>query len=175
MGAGKSSVGRMLGKDLGWAFEDLDDRIERRELRTIAEIFRVSGEPGFRRAEHQALVELLGELQKGAERIVALGGGAFSQRQSARLIKSAQIPTIFLDAGVMELWRRCRQQAEVQGTERPLLRSFASFRDLYRVRRPHYMKASLRHRTGGKTVEKIAADLVEALGLNRSSGRRGEK
>ncbi|HTS09821.1 MAG TPA: shikimate kinase, partial [Candidatus Eisenbacteria bacterium] len=55
MGAGKTSVGRTLGQRLNWAFEDLDDRIQQREGRTIAEIFRDSGELEFRRAEHNAL------------------------------------------------------------------------------------------------------------------------
>ena len=55
MGAGKSSVGRALGQRLNWIFEDLDDRIQAREGRTVAEIFRDSGESEFRRAEHAAL------------------------------------------------------------------------------------------------------------------------
>ena len=59
MGAGKSSVGRALSEQLGWMFEDLDERIERRERRKVAEIFRESGEAGFRKAEHAALRELL--------------------------------------------------------------------------------------------------------------------
>ena len=59
MGAGKSSVGRALGQRLNWIFEDLDDRIEARERRTVAEIFRDSGELEFRRAEHAALQQVL--------------------------------------------------------------------------------------------------------------------
>ena len=50
MGAGKSSVGRALGERLGWTFVDLDERIERREGRTVAELFRTSVEQKFRRA-----------------------------------------------------------------------------------------------------------------------------
>jgi len=180
MGAGKSSVGRALGEQLGWAFEDLDERLERRERRKVPEIFRDSGESEFRRAEHAALKELLSELRTGAERIVALGGGAFVQKKNAQLIKAGGVPTVFLDAGVEELWRRCQQQAEQQGTERPLLGSLENFRELYTERRPHYLKASLRQETGGKTVEQIAVEVVQALGLGRSSkersrGRRGEK
>jgi shikimate kinase len=167
MGAGKSSVGRALGERLGWAFEDLDERIERRERRKVHEIFRASGEPEFRRAEHAALKELLSELRTGAERIVALGGGAFVQRENARLIKAGGVPTVFLDADVEELWQRCRRQGERQGTERPLLSSLKIFRELYELRRPHYQKASLQQETGGKTVAEIAAELVKALGLNR--------
>lgn len=169
MGAGKSSVGRALGEHLGWTFEDLDQRIERRERRKVHEIFRDSRESEFRRAERAALRELLSELRIGAEKIIALGGGAFVQRENARLIKAEGVATVFLDAGVEELWRRCRRQAE-QGTERPLLSSMENFCELYRARRPHYLKATLKLETGGKTVAQITAEVVQALGLNR----RGE-
>jgi shikimate kinase len=175
MGAGKSSVGRALGEQLGWAFEDLDERIERREQRKVHEIFRESGESGFRRAEHAALKELLREVRAGAERIVALGGGAFVKKHNTRLIEAGGVPTVFLDAGVEELWRRCRQQAEEPGIGRPLLGSLESFRVLYDARRPHYLKASFRQETGGKTVEGIAGEVVQSLGLDRKRRRRGKK
>jgi len=175
MGAGKSSVGRVLGKYLGWAFEDLDERIERREQRKVADIFRESGESGFRRSEHAALKELLSESRPGAEKIVALGGGAFVQRENAKLIEAGRIATVFLDADVAELWRRCREQAERQEVERPLLGNLESFRKLYAARRSHYLKASLRQETMGKTVEEIAAALVQALGIDRSPAGRGGK
>jgi shikimate kinase len=175
MGAGKSSVGRALGKRLGWTFEDLDERIERREGRKVHEIFLDSGEAEFRRAEHAALKELLKELRTGAERIVALGGGAFVQQRNSRLIEAEGVPTVFLDAAVQELWRRCTEQAEARGNERPLLGSLESFRELYDSRKPHYMKALFRQETGGKSVEWIAAEVVRALGLDRSRGKRGEQ
>jgi shikimate kinase len=175
MGAGKSSVGRVLGERLGWTFEDLDERIERREQRKVPEVFRESGESGFRRAEHAALKELLSELRVGAKRIVALGGGAFVQKSNARLIEAGGVPTVFLDANVEELWRRCRQQEERQGVERPLLSSLETFRHLYEARRPHYLKAAFRQETGGKTVERVAGEVVQALGLGTSSGTQGEK
>jgi shikimate kinase len=168
MGAGKSSVGRALAGLLGWTFEDLDDRIEQRERRKVAELFRADGEPGFRRAEHGALKELLRELRPGQNKlgpnkIVALGGGAFAQKRNARLIEAEGIRTVFLDANAEELWQRCRQQARRQEIERPLLGSFESFRDLYEKRRPHYLKARLRQETSGKTVKQIAAELVRTL------------
>jgi shikimate kinase len=168
-------VGRALGVRLGWAFEDLDDRIERREQRKVAEIFRDSGESGFRRAEHAALKELLGELKPGAEKVIALGGGAFVQKNNARLMEASGVSTVYLDADAVELWRRCREQAEQQGVQRPLLGSVESFRQLYEDRRRHYLKASFRQETGGKTVDEIVAALVLALGLDRSGTRRGEK
>jgi len=175
MGAGKSSVGRALAEQIGWTFEDLDERIERREGRKVPEIFRDSGESEFRRAEHEALKELLEGLRAGAERVIALGGGAFAQKPTARLIEAGGVPTVFLDARVDELWRRCRLQAEEQGVERPLLGSREGFRKLYAKRHPHYLKASVRQDTGGKSIEGIAAEVVRALGLDGRRGKRGDK
>lgn len=175
MGAGKSSVGRALAEQLGWTFEDLDERIERREQRKVPEIFRKSGESEFRRAEHAALRELLRELSAGAEKVVALGGGAFAQKRNARLVEVGGVPSVFLDADVEELWRRCKQQAEQQRMERPLLGSLKNFRELYETRKPHYLKASFRLETGGKTVERIAAAVVQALRLDRRRRRRGQE
>ncbi|MFZ0298329.1 MAG: shikimate kinase [Candidatus Sulfotelmatobacter sp.] len=176
MGAGKSSVGRALAEQLGWTFEDLDDRIEQREGRKVPEIFRDSGEAGFRRAEFTALKELMRELQATPERIVALGGGAFVQKENARLIEAGAVSTVFLDAGVDELWRRCRQQAEPEGLERPLRGSLERFGELYEARRRHYLKASFRQETGGKTILEIATEVIQALGLERRREKqRGEK
>ena len=165
MGAGKSSVGRALGQRLNWVFEDLDDRIEAREGRTVAEIFRDSGEPEFRRAEHAALEHVLGELRGGGARIVALGGGAFVQNENAALLKASGVPTVFLDAPVEELWQRCCAQAATSGVERPLLRSREQFRKLYETRRRSYSKASVKIQTGGRAVEAIAAEIAKKLGL----------
>jgi len=173
MGAGKTSVGRALASELDWTFEDLDDRIERRERRKVAEIFRHSGEEEFRRAEHLALKELLEE-RTGTPKVVALGGGAFVQAANASLIEGAEVPTVFLDAAVEELWRRCREQAEKDGTKRPLLGEQDGFRELYELRRPHYQRASLRQETGGKAVKEIVAEVSQALGVGNGGNKRGE-
>src|SRR5579862_7206074 len=85
MGAGKSSVGAALSRRLGWPFEDLDERIQAREQRSIEQIFRESGEAEFRRLEHQALRSLVGELDSA--KVVALGGGAFAQAINASLLE----------------------------------------------------------------------------------------
>ena len=168
MGAGKSSVGRVLGERLGWTFVDLDERIERREGRTVAELFRTSGEQKFRRAERAALRELLKELQNGSAMIVALGGGAFAQKENAAGIKSFGVPTVFLDAPVAELWGRCQQQRSSQQVDhRPLLIDAQGFQGLYDARRPGYLKASLRMETSGKDAAAVAAEVARAFDLDR--------
>ncbi len=165
MGAGKSSVGRALGERLDCDFEDLDDCIERREGRSIAEIFRTSGEAAFRRAENAALEEVLAEMRDGATKVLALGGGVFVQEQNAAALKNAGLPVIFLDAPVEELWRRCCRQAEEAGAERPLLRSVDEFRKLYEARRSGYLQASLTIDTAGRSVKAIATEIVETIGF----------
>jgi shikimate kinase len=165
MGAGKTSVGRALGQRLNWLFEDLDDRIEQHEGRRVAEIFRDSGEAAFRRAEHLALQQALEQSRGGVAKIIALGGGAFAQPANAELLGAAGVPTVFLDAPVEELWQRCRQQAAEMGAERPLLKDMEQFRKLQASRRKSYGKASLQIQTGSRTVEAIAAEIVEKLGL----------
>ncbi len=175
MGAGKTTVGRTLAHNLGWSFEDLDDRIECRERRTVHEIFRDSGETDFRRAEHAALQELLSDLHNQEGKVIALGGGAFVQKENYRLIDSAGVSTVFLDASVDELWRRCCNQAEQEAMHRPLLGDWESFGDLYRARRPHYLKAALTQQTGGKTAEQIATEIIEAIGLQDESRKQGVK
>jgi len=160
MGAGKTSVGHALSRRLGLPFEDLDDRIEDREGKTIAQIFRESGEAGFRRAETAALRALLEE-PVSSSRLVALGGGAFVEPVNAVLMNDAQAISVFLDAPVEELFRRCDEQERA----RPLRQNQKQFRDLYEKRSSSYSKASLRIETGGKDVEAVAAEVACSLGL----------
>ena len=75
MGAGKSTVARAMGRATGWRVEDIDERIEARERRSIASIFAQHGEAYFRQLERQALGELLPERHV----VVATGGGTFAE------------------------------------------------------------------------------------------------
>jgi shikimate kinase len=160
MGAGKTSVGRALSRRLGLPFEDLDDRIQLREGKTIEQIFRESGEAEFRKAETTALRELLAELGS-SRRVVALGGGAFVQPDNAALIEEAKVHSVFLDAPVEELLRRCVEEA----TERPLRQNPEQFRELYEKRRRSYMRAAVRIETDGKDVDTVAVEVACSLGL----------
>jgi len=160
MGAGKSSVGAALSRKLGWPFDDLDERIQAREQRSIEQIFRQSGEAVFRQLEHEALCSLVNEAGT-SPRIVALGGGAFAQANNAALLEEAGWSSIFLDAPVDELFRRCREQ----NLERPLRGNVTEFHRLYEDRRPCYLKAGLRIETAGKDVDKVAGEVISRLGL----------
>ena len=145
---------------LGWPFDDLDDRIEAREGRSIEEIFRDSGEAEFRRLENIALCELLAGLGM-SRRIVALGGGAMTQPNNVAMLENSGVTVIFLDAPVEELFRRCEQEDR----KRPLRRDLLQFRNLYEQRQRFYSGASHRIDTGGKDLGKVVAEVACSLGL----------
>src|SRR5215472_11455606 len=139
MGAGKTTIGIALAKLLGWRFVDLDDHIETQAGRTIAEIFRSDGEAEFRRIELAVLTQMI-EAQEIRESVVALGGGAFVQPRIRKLVGETGQITVFLDAPVSELLKRCRE-SEI---ERPLAGDQTRFRDLYKQRRARYLESDLR-------------------------------
>jgi shikimate kinase len=162
MGSGKSTVGAALSQRLGWRFEDLDRRIEARERRSIAEIFRDSGEAAFRQAEMSALRELLGEMQ-ASPAVVALGGGAVTQEANRDALQTDGAVTVWLDAPLDELWQRCAADREF----RPLMQDPNQFRQLYESRRAFYMKAGLHVDTRGRVQDEVAQEIARRLGLDR--------
>ena len=164
MGAGKTSVGRVLAARLGWRFLDLDERIEQREGRTIAGLFREDGEAAFRRAESAALADLLRELPTSAPTVIALGGGAPVPEENARRLRATGCPVVFLDASLEELRRRCAQTQAA----RPLFQEENRFRQLYEERRMRYMAVEVRVDTEAKSVEAVAAEVLARLQLQAS-------
>jgi shikimate kinase len=160
MGAGKTTVGRELANSLGWEFADLDDLIVKRTGRSVEAIFGEDGEAAFRRMECIVLRQTL-RLHQHGSLVLALGGGAFTQQDIQSCLREAEIPTVFLDASAAELFRRCDQP----GVERPLRRHAEQFGELYRHRRPDYMKAAIRIDTTAKSVASIAQEIIVALNL----------
>lgn len=159
---------------MNWLFEDLDARIERQEGRSVAEIFRDSGESSFRKSEHAALRQVIEEMRGGVARVIALGGGAFAQPDNVALLQAAGVPTVFLDAPVKELWRRCCTQANESGAERPLLQSLEQFQKLYKSRRKSYSQALLKINTDHRTVAAIVAEIAKKLRLRAIAIRTEE-
>jgi shikimate kinase len=154
MGSGKSTVGRIVAKALGWEFIDLDRRIEERVGLSIPELFESSGEPFFRDLERQ---ELLDALDGPAERVISCGGGVvIDPRNRARLM---EVPTVFLWEDSDVLYRRTR------GPERPLRgASFEDFTRRYAERLPYYLEvASLQIEPDGRSPRQIAEEIIEWL------------
>jgi len=129
------------------------------------------GKSDFRRAEHEALQELLQELRSGSKKVVALGGGAFVQKANYRVNRSRKPANRLPGRRGRRTLGPVPPQSEKQGMERPLLGSVEGFRELYEKRRQHYLRASLRLETGGKAVADIVAELIQALDLGPRRGR----
>lgn len=159
MGAGKSSVGRLLSERLGWRFVDLDRQIEARAGNTVACIFEYAGEHAFRKLETEALDRLLHALADGDPTVVALGGGAFAQPQNVELLKQCAAPVVFLDAPLDELRRRIGED-----DARPLFADAERFRQLYEERQLHYRRAAHRIQTDGKSIAEVAREVELLLG-----------
>ncbi len=111
MGAGKTTVGRMLAVDLGFAFVDADRELEARSGVTIPTIFAVEGEAGFRRRE----AALLDELSQRAGIVLATGGGAVLDAGTRERLRRRGL-VIYLRASAEEVFRRTRRDKS-----RPLL------------------------------------------------------
>lgn len=159
MGAGKTTVGRALAKSLRWQFLDLDDVIEQRKRKTVAEIFAASGEPAFRQMESAALAALLQDRQAGSDLILALGGGAFVQKQNRDALISAGAITVLLEAPVEELRKRCQAERKV----RPLAQQDARFNELFAARRADYALARFTVQTFDKSVQQVTAEIEHLL------------
>lgn len=159
MGAGKTTVGQELARRLNWRFHDLDDLIQATEGTTIEQIFQQRGEKAFREVERRILASAL--TNDASALVLALGGGAFVEPENQRLLRSAGVPAVFLDAPVEELFARSEQSEIV----RPLRRDRAHFCALYESRRREYEKAAIRVQTSDKEIASIAEEIVSALNL----------
>lgn len=126
MGAGKSTAARSLGT----AAADVDDAIEARCGRSIAEIFAQDGEPAFRELEEQVTLDLLAD---PAVQVVALGGGAVSSERVRRALAGVRVVWLDLDAELA--WERV---AGNRGVPRPLARDRRQFDQLLAQREPLY-------------------------------------
>jgi shikimate kinase len=170
MGAGKSTIGRMLAQSLGWDFVDTDAVIESRTGMTIARIFAEQGEDAFRALEAEAVRE-----QARVEHVVlALGGGAveFETTREA-LVGLGDACVVFLDAPLEVMVARCLEQPGA--AERPVLRDRERLTERLAARLPHYRRAHLTVGTADLTPDAVAEAILEAMGdLLPNRGARSE-
>ncbi|HET9271295.1 MAG TPA: shikimate kinase, partial [Vicinamibacterales bacterium] len=134
MGAGKSTIARAVGRRLGWRVEDIDERIEARERRSVASIFAQNGEAYFRQLERQ----MLGELLPQRHVIVATGGGTFVEPDNRALMLSDGA-VAWLDVPLGQVLKRVPNDGR-----RPLAADRAAMEQLYRRRQLAYAEAHVR-------------------------------
>lgn len=138
MGAGKSTVGRLLADELGWSFCDLDQEIETAQGASIAEIFDTRGEEEFRKIEHETLKQRIRQIEVGKPMVIAVGGGAFAQAANQKLLTESGVP-IWLDCSIDRVRSRLNGSSD-----RPLARDPEKFEQLYQDRRAAYSNADYR-------------------------------
>jgi shikimate kinase len=159
MGAGKSTVGAILARDLGWRFVDLDQVIEAASQSTVAEIFRQHGEAEFRRREREALRQVCAE----DEVVLALGGGAIEdESERSFLLQSLGNCLVFLHAEFEELLNRCT----LEGKTRPLLAAPEALAARHARRLPHYRASHVTIVTTGLTARDVANQVLACVSEN---------
>ncbi len=160
MGAGKSTVGKLLAKKLGRQFLDADHVIEDRCGVKIPVIFEMEGEDGFRRREAQAIKDITAE----QDVILATGGGAVLLPENRQLL-AERGTVIYLHANPMELWHRTKG-----GEGRPLLKNGDAkkiLENLYAIRDPLYREiADYVIETGKPSVNQLVNTLIMQLELS---------
>jgi shikimate dehydrogenase len=159
MGAGKSTVAKLVAKSLGWSFLDLDMVIEEMSGKSIPQIFSDNGESSFREAENKAL-------EKALERediILSIGGGALLSQRNREICKAKAL-NVWLWASANEAFNRISHSSS-----RPLLpKSLPEFEEMLEKRFDSYAEsADLVLDTDSQDPQYIANELINEI---RSAG-----
>jgi XRE family aerobic/anaerobic benzoate catabolism transcriptional regulator len=157
-GAGKSTLGKLLAKRIGWNFVELNKEIEAQNGLSVAEIIALYGQEGFRRMEQAALNQLLARKEL---MVLATGGGIVSEPLTFDLILSS-FYTIWIKADPEEHMGRVRKQGDL----RPMAAdrsAMAELRNILVSREPLYARASAVVDTAGLSVDAAAARLIDTV------------
>ena len=158
-GAGKSTVGKALARELSTSFQDTDAIIVEEQGRSITEIFSEKGEPGFRSIEREVVLKAL-HSNKG---VISLGGGAVLDLKVQGAITESPATVIYLSVGLRNVLSRITNRSD-----RPLLTSDPEkeWLALFNEREAIYRKlASIEVNTDNKKAHEVARELVKLMGL----------
>jgi shikimate kinase len=156
MGAGKSSVGRLLARRMGRCFVETDDMITAREGRSIPEIFADRGEAYFRGLEEEAV----GLLALKSRDVIATGGGLYCRDGRPDALRALGT-VVWLSGDFDVLYERARRMGH-----RPMLAG--------RAREPYYRQADVTVDTTHRTTDQVVAEILRALRPILSPSGRGE-
>ncbi len=157
-GAGKSTLGRLAAKRLRWKFIELNREVEHDSGFSMAEIFRLYGQEGYRRLELKALRKIVARREP---MILATGGGIVSESTTFELLV-ASFFTIWLRASPEEHMARVRQQGDL----RPMANERAAMDDLRTIlstREPFYARANAAVDTSGRSVDSGASEILSVI------------
>lgn len=160
MGSGKTTVGLLLSKFLNFSFVDLDEYIERKEGKSIRDIFSNFGEEYFRELESVCLEEVLNQKEKT---VIATGGGIIKREENRNILRSKTF-VVYLEGDFLVLSRRLNNILEKE--KRPLLS--LGLNNLYKLwleRKFYYESiADLIINVDNKTPYEIAKEIIEKYG-----------
>lgn len=160
-GAGKSSVGKALGKQLSTNFADTDALIENHSGLRVSDIFLDKGEPFFRELERKIVLRELVDF----DGVLALGGGAVMNADVEQALRESTDPICFLDVSLSSAAPRIGFNRD-----RPLLvgNPRAKWQELMNIRRPIYESlATLTVSTDSRTPTQIAQEISHILTQNK--------
>ena len=158
MGSGKSTVGPLVARHLGWSFVDADDVIEHEAGATIAELFARHGEGQFRDREHATIARLA----TANDLILALGGGAIERAETRELLlTSPDALLVHLEVELATTLARCA------GTEhiRPILADQSNLANRYGHRLPLYRTAHVSIPVDALTPDEVVEAILKAARL----------
>jgi XRE family aerobic/anaerobic benzoate catabolism transcriptional regulator len=166
-GGGKSTLGALLAERLGVPFIELDREIERRSGATLSEIFDMFGQETFRRAEREALDDVL---RQHRHFVIATSGSIVTEPGTMELLLASCF-TVWVRAEPEEHMKRVM----AQGDMRPMANSVRAMEDLVSIlksREPLYAKAEVALTTTGKTPEQNLAELLRVIAIPETQTAR---
>ncbi|BCB97140.1 shikimate kinase [Dissulfurispira thermophila] len=156
MGTGKTEVGRILSRRLGYVLVDADAEIEKEQGITITEIFKQYGESKFREIEAN-IIKKLSEMKNA---VISTGGGAVLRQENMDNLRKNGV-IICLTASPETIFNRTSNN-----NDRPLLQvenPLQKIRELLEFRKPYYEKADIMIDTEGKSPIEVAEEIIEKV------------
>ena len=157
MGSGKTSTGRMLAKEMGYAFADTDEEVTKRTGVSIAYIFDVEGEEGFRKRECLALKECLNDNNM----VLSTGGGIVLSKENRDLLQGRGT-VVYLQTSI-----RTQVKRTASTNNRPLLQNKdpeETLEKLMLTRAPLYEEiADITIMTDNKSLQEMSKEIQRAI------------
>ncbi len=174
MGTGKSAVGALIARRLGWRFVDTDSEIVARAGKPIADIFAGEGEARFRKLEREVIAaaasdsSLCPQCKSPRPAVIATGGGALADEANFRALKRAGVIICLsarADAIERRIARTAKSRPKLMEGAKPLL---ARISELLAERTNVYAKADVSIDTTDLTIEEAADKVLAAFGIARA-------